>query len=64
MVRDAAAAKAANGVAQAKPRLKAMLAATSNAIQMGRRQPMLIAYDWGCIGVLLIQLDPIFKSMG
>jgi hypothetical protein len=38
MVRAAAAAKAANGVAQAKPRLKTMLAMTSNAIQTGRRQ--------------------------
>jgi hypothetical protein len=45
MERAAMAAKAASGVAQAKPRVNATLAATSNAIQRGRRQPVLSAKD-------------------
>jgi hypothetical protein len=43
MVRAAMAAKAASGVAQAKPRVNTTLAATSKAIQIGRRQPMAMA---------------------
>jgi hypothetical protein len=45
MERAAIAAKAASGVAQAKPRVNATLAATSKAIQIGRRQPVPCAKD-------------------
>jgi hypothetical protein len=51
MVNAATAAKAASGVAQAKPSVKATLDAASKTIQTGLRQPTCVAADCEFIGV-------------